>query len=163
MVQLFLYLHVMGAIVVFGPSFVFPLIGRHASRAPMHGHFAAMISEAIAHRIILPGAIVQGITGVCLILTVGLDLTSPANRWLIGGIVLYLIAIGFSYFVQGPNAAKMVELTAGGPPAGAPPAGVPAGPPPAIAAMSRKLGQGGMFLTVLILLIVLLMVTKPGF
>ena len=162
MVQLFLYLHVMGAIAVFGPSFAFPLIARHAGREPMHGHFAAVVSDAIERRIVLPGAIVQGITGLCLIATTGWMPNLGTFAWLSGGIVLYLIAIGFAILVQAPNAEKMVKLTAGGPPAGAPPAGAPAGPPPEIAAMGKKLSQGGMLLTVLILLIVALMVTKPG-
>jgi hypothetical protein len=162
MLQLFLYLHVMGAIAVFGPTFTFPLIARHAGREPMHGHFAAVISDAIERRIVIPGAIVQGITGVCLILTLGANLTSPSYRWLIGGIILYAIAITFAITVQAPNAEQMVKLTAGGPPAGAPPAGAPAGPPPAIAAMGQKLNRGGMLLTGLILVIVALMVTKPG-
>ena len=160
---LFLFLHVLGAIAVFGPTFAFPLIGSMAAKNPPHGHFAALVTESIERRIVLPGAVVQGITGVCLILTVGLDITASANRWLIGGITLYLIAISFAFFVQAKNAEKFVQMTAGGPPAGAPPAGVPAGPPPEIAAMAKKLQQGGMILTVLIVAIVLLMVTKPGF
>jgi uncharacterized membrane protein len=159
MLQLFLFLHVMGAIVVFGPTFAFPLIAGQAQKSPQNGHFAAVVSELIERRIVIPGAVVQGITGVALILIIGADLTSPAYRWLIGGIILYLIAILFAIFVQARNAEKMVELTAGGPP----PPGAPAGPPPGVAEMGKKLQQGGMLLTVLIVLIVILMVTKPSF
>ncbi|MEO5964230.1 MAG: DUF2269 family protein [Candidatus Limnocylindrales bacterium] len=162
MLQLFLFLHVMGAIAVFGPTFVFPIIARHVQRAPQHGHFAAELAHTIESKVVIPGAIVQGLTGLGLILILGADLTSPTYRWLIAGIVLYLIAIGFAIVVQGPAAARMVELTAGGPPAGAPPAGTPAGPPPAIAENGKRLQRGGMLLTVLIVLIVILMVTKPG-
>lgn len=162
MLQLFLFLHVMGAIAVFGPVFIFPLIASQARKNPQNGHFAAIVSELIERRIVLPGAVVQGITGVCLILILGADLTSSAYRWLIGGILLYLIAIFFAAFVQAPAAEKMVHLTAGGPPPGPPPAGAPAGPPPEIAATAKKLQQGGMFLMILIVLIVILMVTKPG-
>ena len=160
---LFLFLHVMGAIAVFGPVFVFPIIASHARNAPQHGHFAATLAEFIERRMVIPGAIVQGITGVGLILILGADLTSSAYRWLIGGIVLYLIAISFAIFVQAPAAERMVHLTAGGPPAGPPPAGAPAGPPPEILATGRQLARGGQLLTVLIVLIVILMVTKPSF
>jgi predicted integral membrane protein DUF2269 len=163
MLQLFLFLHVMGAIVVFGPTFVFPIIASQAQKSPQNGPFAAALSEFIERRLVIPGAVVQGITGVALILILGADLTSSAYRWLVIGIVLYLIAIGFAIFVQAPNAEKMVHLTSGGPPPGPPPAGTPAGPPPEIAAMGKKLQQGGMILTVLIVLIVILMVTKPTF
>jgi uncharacterized membrane protein len=163
MFQLFLFLHVLGAIAVFGPTFVFPLIASQAQKSPQNGPFAAALSEFIERRLVLPGAVVQGVTGVALILISGRDLTAPANRWLVGGIILYLIAILFAAFVQARNAEKMVHLTSGGPPPGPPPAGAPAGPPPEIVATGKKLQQGGMLLTVLIVLIVLLMVTKPQF
>ncbi len=63
MLLLFLLLHVIGAIVVFGPTFVFPLIGSQAQKSPQNGHFAAALTELIERRIVLPGAVVQGITG----------------------------------------------------------------------------------------------------
>jgi uncharacterized membrane protein len=159
MFQLFLFLHVMGAIVVFGPTFIFPLIASQAQKSPQNGPFAAALAELIERRIVIPGAIVQGITGLALIFIGGRDLTSPANRWLGIGIVLYLIAIGFAIFVQAKNAEKMVHLMDSMPP-GPPPAG---GPPPEVAATAKALQQGGMLLAVLITLIVILMVTKPTF
>jgi hypothetical protein len=163
MLQLFLFLHVIGAIIVFGPVFLFPVIARQAQRSPQNGSFAAALSEYIERRIVLPGAVVQGVTGVALIFILGANLTDPAWRWLIAGIVLYLIAILFAAFVQAPAAEKLVHLTAGGPPPGPPPAGAATGPPPEVAATIQKLQRGGMFLTVLIVLIVILMVTKPTF
>ena len=162
MLQLFLFLHVMGAIAVFGPTFVFPIITSQAQKSPQNFPFAARLSEYIERRLVLPGAVVQGITGVALIIILGADLTSSAYRWLVGGIILYLIAISFAAFVQARNAEQMVHLMANMPP-GPPPAGAPAGPPPEIAALGKKLQQGGMLLTVLIVLIVILMVTKPTF
>jgi uncharacterized membrane protein len=162
MFPLFLFLHVMGAIAVFGPTFVFPVIVSQAQKSPQNVPFAVVLSAFIERRIVIPGAIVQGITGVILILLIGADLTSSAYRWLVGGIILYLIAIGFAILVQDKNSEKMVELTRNMPP-GPPPAGAPAGPPPEIVEMGKKLQQGGMILTVLIVLIVILMVTKPTF
>jgi predicted integral membrane protein DUF2269 len=162
MIPLFLFLHVMGAIAVFGPTFVFPVIVSQAQKSPQNVPFAVVLSAFIERRIVIPGAIVQGITGVILILLIGADLTSSAYRWLVGGIILYLIAIGFAILVQDKNSEKMVELTRNMPP-GPPPAGAPAGPPPEIVEMGKKLQQGGMILTVLIVLIVILMVTKPTF
>jgi hypothetical protein len=169
MLQLFLFLHVMGAIAVFGPTFIFPVIARQAQRAPQHSNFAAALAELIEKRIVIPGAIVQGITGVALILILGADLTNPAWRWLIAGIALYLVAIGFAIFVQAPAAERMVHLTAAAAAARAGGAGAaggavaaPAGPPPELLATAQRLQRGGMLLSVLIVLIVLLMVVKPG-
>ena len=158
----FLFLHVMGAIAVFGPTFVFPIIASQAAKSPQNFPFAARLSEYIERRIVLPGAVVQGITGIALIIIVGRDLTQSANRWLVGGIILYAIAISFAFFVQAKNAEQMVHLMDSMPP-GPPPAGAPAGPPPEIAALGKKLQQGGQLLSVLIVLIVVLMVTKPTF
>jgi hypothetical protein len=154
----FLFLHVMGAIAVFGPTFVFPIIASQAQKSPQNFPFAARLSEYIERRVVLPGAVVQGITGVALIIILGADLTSAPYRWLVAGIILYLIAISFAAFVQQKNAEKMVHLMDGMPP-GPPPAG---GPPPEIAATAKALQQGGMLLTVLIVLIVILMVVKPS-
>jgi len=162
MLPLFLFLHVMGAIAVFGPTFVFPIIASQAQKSPQNGPFAAVLSEFIERRLVLPGAVVQGITGVALILIIGANPLDSAYRWLLIGIILYLIAIGFAAFVQAKNAEKMVHLTSNMPP-GPPPAGAPAGPPPEIVATGKALQQGGMFLTVLIVLIVVMMVVKPTF
>jgi len=162
LLALFLFLHVMGAIVVFGPSFAFPLIASQAQKMPQHGHFAAVVSDVIERRIIIPGAIVQGITGLILILLLGVNpLTDAPWRWLVPAIALYLVAILFAIFVQAKNAEKMVHLTGNIPP-GPPPAGAPAGPPPEIVATAKALQQGGMLLAVLVVLIVILMVTKPS-
>jgi hypothetical protein len=164
MLQLFLFLHVMGAIVVFGPTFVFPILARFVRQSPQNAHFAAEVGHFIESRLVVPGVFVQAITGVALIIILGADLTSQAYRWLVAAIVLYVIAVAYAVLVQAPASAKMVELTAGGPPpmaaggAGA----AAAGPPPEIAANAQKLQRGGMILTVLLVLIVILMVTKPG-
>ncbi len=163
MLQLFMFLHVFGAIVVFGPVYLFPVIASRARQSPGSPPFAAALSEFISERIVLPGAVVQGITGVGLILILGADLTSSAYRWLVLGIVLYLIAISYAAFVQRPLVAKMVHLLSSGPPPGSPPAGAPAGPPPEVAATARQLQRGGMLLAGLVFLIVVLMVTKPTF
>ena len=164
MLQLLLLLHVLGAIIVFGPTFAFPIIASQAQKSPQNGHFAAIVIDLIERRIVIPGAIIQGITGIGLILALNANLTSQSYRWLIAGIVLYVIAIVFAVFWQAPAAERMVELTAGPPPgaaAGAA-AGPPPGPSPELLATAKKLQRGGMFLTVLIVLIVILMVVKPG-
>ena len=159
----FLFLHVMGAIAVFGPTFVFPVITSQARKSPQNFPFAATLSEYIERRIVIPGAIVQGITGLILIGILGVNpLTNTAYHWLIPGIALYLVAITFAITVQAKNAEKMVHLMSNMPP-GPPPAGAPAGPPPEVVELGKKLQQGGMLLTVLIVLIVIFMVTKPQF
>jgi uncharacterized membrane protein len=161
-IPLFLFLHVMGAIVAFGPGFIFPIIGVETAKAPQHGHFSAIIGNLVIRRVVLPLAVFQGVTGVLLTFAGGFDLLN--TRWLLLGVILYAIALAYAFLVQAPTAARMVNLTempAGGQqpgPAGGP---SPGGPPPELMATSRRLRLGGMFLSGMIVLIVLLMVTKP--
>ena len=156
-----LWLHIFGAIVAFGPSFAFPIIGGMGGKEPMHANFATRVTLRISHGITLPLAIVQGVTGVGLILVSNRDLTDPANYWLDVAIVLYAAALAFSIFVQTPRVEKVIEMTATPPP---PPAAgtAPAGPPPALMAAVKAVQQGGMLLTALIVTIIFLMVIKPG-
>jgi hypothetical protein len=160
--SILLFAHVLGAIVTFGPSFIFPLMARQSQRMPQGGHFAAVLGSTIERRIIIPGAIVQGFTGLGLVIILnsrGVDFSSVAYRWLALGIVLYLIAVGYAILVQDKAAERMVEITSHM--SGPPPAGAPAGPPPELVATAARLQRGGMILTVLLVSIVFCMVVKP--
>lgn len=157
-----LFAHVLGAIIAFGASFsALPILGAMAGQEPMHGNFAVRVSKLVSERVILPFAILQGITGLTLVVALKLDLLN--TRWLLVAIVLYLTAIGYSIFVQLPAARRMIALTTGGPPVGGPPAGGPpaGGPPPQLVATAASLRRGGVILAALIAVIVFLMVLKP--
>lgn len=156
---LLLFAHVLGAIIAFGPTFSSPIIGRMGARDRAHGNFAMRVSHELARVQILPLAIVQGLTGLGLIITGSIDVTKAA--WLLVAIALYLFAIGYAIFVQTPLANRIIAMTT--PPAGAPAqAGPPAGgPPPELMAMITRIKRGGMLLIVLVVSIVFLMVTKP--
>jgi len=156
-----LWLHIFGAIIAFGPIFTFPLIGSMGAKEPMHANFATRISARISHGITIPLAVVQGITGLALLYVSGRDLTKSTNYWLDVAIVLYVIALWFSYFVQARRVGTIVEMTMTAPPPPAP-GQAPAGPPPALMALIRQVQQGGMLLTGLIVVIIFLMVIKPG-
>jgi uncharacterized membrane protein len=155
MFQLFLFLHVMGAIVAFGPTFSFPIIGAMGGKEPQHANFATRVTETIAKQRVLPLAIFQGITGVALILLTGINLL--ATRWLLIGIVLYLIVLGYNILIGTPTVKKVIEMTSTPPPPGA------SGPPPELLAAIQKVQRGGMFSGLMIVLIVILMVVKPTF
>ena len=157
LLAIILFLHVLGAIVAFGPSFLaFPAIGAMGGKEPMHGNFALRVSEVIAKRV-WPLALIQGVTGVLLIIVGNFDLTKAL--WLDVAIVLYLGALAFSYFRQTPTLEKLIKLSSTPPPAA--PGAAPSGPPPAFMALVKQLQQGGMILGLLVVVIVFLMVTKP--
>jgi hypothetical protein len=159
--HLFLFLHIGGAIVAFGPSFTFPIIGAMGGREPQHAGFAARLTYRLAEGVTLPGAIFVGLMGIALIFT------SPAKwsvttLWLGLSIVLFVIALAISVFVSRPTAHAIVEATKNPPPPPAPGAPPPSGPPPHIAALVKRAQQAGMALTVLLVAITVLMVFKPG-
>ena len=158
LLTIILFLHVLGAIAAFGSSFTaFPAIGAMGGKEPMHGNFALRVSEVISKRV-WPLALIQGVTGVLLIFVAGVDLTKAL--WLDVAIVLYVFALGFSYFRQTPTLHKLIEMSSTPPPPPAP-GSAPAGPPPAFMALVKQLQQGGMILGLLVVVIVFLMVTKP--
>jgi uncharacterized membrane protein len=163
--QIFLFLHVLTAIVAFGPSFTFPLIGRMGAAEPQHGNFSMRLSEAIEKRIVIPAALTMPITGVAMILAAGIDWQQP---WLGTAIAIYVIAIVFAVAIQTRWVGRVIQLTSGAPgaqgvaaPMPAGPGAAVAGPPPEVLAAVKRVQRGGMFLTVCIVAIVLLMVFRP--
>ncbi|HUQ42886.1 MAG TPA: DUF2269 family protein [Candidatus Limnocylindria bacterium] len=158
-----LFAHIFGAIIAFGASYsTFPLLGAMSGKEPAHANFGSRFGHTVSTKVVRPLAILQGLTGLGLILVTGIDLTKAL--WLDVAIVLYVIALSYALFVQIPVGHRLVELTAGGPPpaaAGGAPAG-PMGPPPELIATARKARRGGMLLGLLIAIIVFLMVVKPG-
>jgi uncharacterized membrane protein len=153
-IAIFLFLHVMGAIIAFGPTFsYFPVVGPMVAKEPQHANFVARVGEQITKTRVIPLAIFQGITGLVLIYLTGFNPFS--QLWLGLGIVLYVIALTYALVVQVPAGRRIAELTATPPPPGA------SGPPPELMAAVKTAQRGGMFLGIMILLIVILMVTKP--
>jgi Predicted integral membrane protein (DUF2269) len=163
---LFLYLHIGGVLVAFGPTIAFPILAARAAKEPMHGNFVLRASESITERVVEPGAVFVLLMGVGLIVTRGYSLVD--DLWVTVSIVLLLITLAFSYFVQLRVLRRMVELTSMPPaPAGAGPGApsaagpAPAGPPPEFLELSARAARGGMFMTVMLFTILALMVVKP--
>jgi hypothetical protein len=152
-----LYLHVLGAIVAFGPTFAFPIIGAMGGKEPQHANFAIRASHAIGSRLVEPLALSMAITGVGLLLVTGRNPADRGNWWLGIAIVLYITALTFSLAVQNRNVARIIALTSAPPPPGA------SGPPPEVPPLVKRVQRGGMFLAVVIVVIVFLMVVKPQF
>lgn len=151
-----LFLHVLGAIVAFGPTFAFPFIGAMGGGEPQHANFATRVSNTLAHRLVYPIGITLPITGAVMILVRGMNLADRASWWLSLAIVLYVIAYGYSFFVQGKLIGRVIEITSAPPPPGA------SGPPPELLALVSRIQRGGMATTILLVTIIFLMVVKPS-
>jgi uncharacterized membrane protein len=153
-----LFTHVAGAIVAFGPTFSFPFLGSMAGSEPQHRNFALRYQQRVATRLVVPLAVLQGVTGLLLVWRIGFDILS--RGWLLVAIVLYLTALAISFGIMLPALRTLIPATSGPPPT--PPAGsAPAGPPPHLAAIARRARMAGFVNMALILTIVFLMVTKP--
>ena len=156
---LLLFLHIGGAILAFGPTFAFPILGPMAGREPQHVNFALRFQQRVATTLVVPLALFQGVTGLLLIWKTGINLF--ATYWLLLAIVLYVIALVLSIGFGLPTLRKLIEATSAPPPPPPPGAEPPKGPPPHIAALVNRGRRIGMAQAALIVIIVFLMVTKP--
>jgi uncharacterized membrane protein len=150
-----LFLHVLGAIVAFGPTFAFRFIGAMGGAEPQHANFATRVSETLTHRLVFPIGITLPITGAAMMLVRGINPLDRPFWWLALAIVLYVIAYGYSYFFQSKVVRRVIELTSAPPPPGA------SGPPPELRSLVSRIQRGGMFTGILLLAIIFLMVVKP--
>lgn len=158
--SIFLFLHIGGAIAAFGPTIAFPLIAAQASGEPQHGNFALRVTHFLMERVVEPGAVFVLLMGLGLIWT--REWNPFTTLWLGLAIILFLITLAYSFLFQAPTIKRMIEMTSAPPPP--PTEGYPqAGPPAGFVAASKHAARGGMFMTVMLVLILFLMVFKPTF
>ncbi len=151
--SILLFLHVLGAIIAFGPGFAVPIAGSMAAKEPQHANFMARVNGLTAKAIVTPVAFTLAITGSGMILVRGWDNITADRRWLEVALTLYVIALVFALAYHSRNGRRMIELTA------QPPVG--GGPSPELRQTATRLRYGGYFLAALVTVITFLMVTKP--
>ena len=150
MFQLWMFLHVLGAIAAFGYGFYAPIFGMASAAEPQHSHWFTKAAKRVSNFIIVPFAILMFITGAMLVQTGG---TEWSARWLSVAMLLYFIALGLVFLVQRPAVNKIIALTEGLP--------GPEGPPAELKAAVRRAQMTGIALLVLTLAVLALMVWKP--
>jgi uncharacterized membrane protein len=159
-----LFLHILSAIVGFGPLVANGLYGQQAAKRPGPGGVAIGQASFAVTKVAEMFVYAVFVTGILLVLTAENDRIEFGDTWIVLSILLYVVALGYSHAVQIPAARQMnalgEELLAAGPP----PEGQ-AGPPPqalAMQAVGKKLAMGGMFLNLMLVAILYLMIWKPG-
>ena len=152
-----LILHVLAVIIAFGPTFAFGIIAALGQKEPQHAAFAAKVSHTIETRLTIPLAVLVPLFGTALIFSRHYDLWH--SEWLLASIGLYTIAFAFAVLVQNRWSTRMLQLLSSLPP-GPPQEG--AAPPAEVPALGRKLQMGGIFLSILLVAILVLMFWKPG-
>ena len=151
MTALLLSLHVLAAIIGFGPAFVFPFLGVMSAKEPAHAHALQRVGELISTRLIIPVTLTMAVTGVLLIGEQHLDLAK--NSWLGGSIILYVLMMAALIF-QVPTQRGLIALidpARGGPP-----------PWDKVKPLVSRLRLIGIGLAVGVVVITVLMVWKPG-
>ncbi len=148
-----LVVHVLGAIAGLGPTFTFAVLGPMAGKARPGGGLAILEAmDTIVWKIVTPVALVaQPLTGVLLIFETDRDNNFFQQEWLVVSIVAYAIILYLSYFQSNPALRKMISMAKAGR-AGTPEFG----------ALAKRSAVRGPIMTMLLALIIVLMVWKPG-
>jgi uncharacterized membrane protein len=175
LVPLFLTIHILTAIVAFGPTFIFSIIARMAAREPQHGLFALRLTDRIERMVVIPAALLMPVSGLLLVWSEGINLAT--THWLVLAIGLYIVAITYAILVQVRTIDRMIELATGmaaaGPVLAAGPGAALAipserslrgasDPAAEMAALGARARNGGIFLAVMVVVIVSLMAGKPA-
>jgi len=158
MYELWLFLHILGAIAAFGFGFYAPIFGAAAAREPQHGNWYLRATRRVSNGVLVPVAISMAITGTLLVVETG-GMRRFEQLWLTVSVILYVIALLIVFLAQRPALARVIELTSA--PAGPDAAPAPGGPPAEVPALVRRLRILGLVLLVLTVAIVALMVWKP--
>lgn len=154
--KFFLVLHLLAVIVGIGTTTLNGVYGAKAKAAgPNGGHIGkanfevTMIAEKIIY--LIP------IFGIILVAISPHDIFDFGQFWIWGSLVLYVIALGIAHGVMVPSSKKMLALGAK--------MGSGQGGPSDAAEMDmvgKRLAAGGMTLNLLVVILVALMVWKPG-
>ena len=160
-----LVLHILASIVGFGTVTLNGIRGAHAKARPGPGGLAIGESSFQVSKIAELFIYSVPFFGIGLVFMSD-DAWEFEQAWIAISIVLYIVGLGISHGVMMPSEKRMNALAAELVAAGPPPAGAAAGgPPPQVVEMEgleKKLAIGGTVLNLLLVIIVVLMVFKPG-
>jgi uncharacterized membrane protein len=150
--EILLLVHILSAIAGFGPTFSFAVLGPLAAKTggpQALGILKGMVK--IEKTLVVPAIVIQLVSGILLIVEAGWDGDFFSHYWLWIAIVLFLTAAFLALRVSMPATEKMIELGEAG-----------RAESPEFAAQAKKAATVGPFLNVLLLVIIFLMVVKPG-
>jgi uncharacterized membrane protein len=152
LIAILLLIHVAGAIIGFGPVFTFAVLGPMSAKAGPQGGLALLEGmHAIEKKLTVPVAIfVQPLSGLALIFVAGYNNAFFSHTWLWVSLIAYAIAFYLAIFGQNKRLERLIELAKAGPPT------------PEFIATAKRLAQMGPVITVLLVVMIVLMVIKPG-
>ena len=150
--ELLLLLHVLSAIAGFGSTFTFAVLGPLAGKVGGPQGLGVMKGMVkIEKTLVYPAIVIQLVTGALLIFEGGWDNDFFSHWWLWVSILLFLTAATLAVSQQAPTLEKMIELGESG-----------RAETPEFGALAKQAAARGPLLTVMLLVIIFLMVIKPG-
>lgn len=152
MFQIWLILHVLGAIIAFGFAFTAPVFGRMLAAEPQHANWFLRAVLRVSTVILIPAALSMAVTGLLLVGETG-GLERFREPWLAIAVVIYIAAVITVLALQRPTLKRVIALTSGPP--------GPAGPSPEVPLLVSRLRLIGYGLMLAISAIVILMIGKP--
>lgn len=148
-----LIVHVLSAVIGIGATFTFGVLGALQARIEGPGAGALLEgTEAIERRLVYPFALFfLPLSGALMIFARGWNNDFWSHHWLLGSIVLYVIAAGLATGVLAPGVRKLIALGKEGR------AGTPE-----FMKLVRVQQRLGPVTSILAVVIIVLMVWKPG-
>jgi uncharacterized membrane protein len=158
--KIVLVLHILCAIIGFGAVFLNGIYGSQAAQIKGTEGLAITRANFLVTKVGEYFIYAVFILGIVLVL-IGDNVLDFGQTWIWLAMALYLVAIVISHVVMRPSVRRIIvlqeELLAGPPPAG--------GPPPQVAeieSVGKRLATFGAVLNVMLIIILVLMVFKPG-
>ena len=146
-----LVLHILAAIIGFGGMFIAGFYGAESGKRPgTDGLAIAETTLKVSGQVPTVAVCAVPILGILLILLSD-DTWKFSEAWISMSFVLYIVLMGLATGMQVPTIRKMVAMRAGG-----------TGSPTELAALAKKVATVGGIVNVLWILILVLMVFKPG-
>jgi hypothetical protein len=163
--KLVFMLHIISIIVGFGGVILNGIYGAEAKKRK--GAEGAAIAAANLHVTEIAEKVILTVPVWGIILVILSDgAWKFSQMWVATAIILFVLVMGFATGVQLKNQKRMTALASELAMAGGPPPGASAGgPPPQVVemeALEKKLGMGGAFLSLMVVVLIFIMVFKPG-
>lgn len=169
-----LWLHILTAIVGFGSTFVWPFLAAKAQGLgePKVGYYVSQMAHEGGRILTEPFIYGVGVTGLLLaVFAAGADpaVYEFSDLWITLTFIFYLGALGLSLGLHQPNLRAMLklqeELVSMGPPPQSAGAAAAGGPPPQVLELQergKKAAMYGGLLHLSFVVVLVLMVFKPG-
>lgn len=150
--EVLLLVHVISAIAGFGVTFSFGVLGPLAGKlGGPQGLGLLKGIEKVVKTLVYPAIVVQLLTGVLLIFEAGWDNDFFSHTWLWIAILIFLATVSIAVFLQAPTVEKMIELAESN-----------QAQSPEFGKLAKGVAARGPILSVMLLVIIYLMVVKPG-